>query len=167
MKTFLDLYTMTRPAGLPPNLVVYMTLLLLCWVYALRRGGAPERLAATILAIASLATAAAIPGPQQSFRSVETDVVLIDALCALAFIALALRADRFWPLWLAALQIGGTASHAVKFIDFEAVPRAYAFMLAIWSYPMIALIVAGTWRHRRRLQRFGADQSWSRPLVAP
>ena len=163
MKTFLDLYTQTRIGGMPTNMVVYTSLLLLCWAYALGRGGAPERLGATILAIASFLTAIAWRG---SFRSVEVGVVLIDILCSLAFIALALRADRFWPLWLAALQVGGTAGHAVKLIDPSIIPRAYAFMLAAWAYPMLVLLVAGTWRHQRRLARFGFDKSWSPATAA-
>lgn len=162
MKTFLDLYTMTRLGGLATNVLVYTSLLILCWAYALWRGGAPERIGATVLAIASFLTAAAIGDARGSFQGVEVGVVLIDILCSLAFVALALRADRFWPLWLAALQVGGTAGHAVKLIDSGVVPRAYAFMLAAWAYPMLVLLVAGTWRHQRRLARFGFDKSWSR-----
>lgn len=161
MKTFLDLYTMTRIGGMATNVLVYLILLNLCWAYALWRGGTPERIGATILAVGSFLTAAAIDDGRGSFQGVEVDVVVIDILCSLAFVSLALRADRFWPLWLAALQVGGTAGHAVKFIDPHIVPRAYAFMLAAWAYPMLVLLFAGTWRHRRRLARFGFDKSWS------
>lgn len=161
MKTFLDLYTMTRIGGMATNVLVYLTLLALCWAYSLGRGGAPEKIGATILVVGSLLTAAAIDDGRGSFQGVEVGVVLIDILCSLAFVALALRADRFWPLWIAALQVGGTAGHAVKFIDPHIVPRAYAFMLAAWAYPMLVLLFAGTWRHRRRLARFGVDKSWS------
>ena len=34
-------------------------------------------------------------------------------------------------------------------------------MLVFWSYPMLLLIVLGTFRHQQRLARFGADRSWS------
>ena len=161
MKTFLDIYTQTRIAGMATNVLVYLILLMSCWAYALWRGGTPERIGATILAVGSFLTAAAIGSGRGSFQGVEVGVVLIDILCSLAFVALALRADRFWPLWLAALQVGGTAGHAVKFIDPNIIPRAYAFMLAAWAYPMLVLLFAGTWRHRRRLARFGVDKSWS------
>lgn len=166
MKTFLDLYTMTRIGGMPPNTLVYTSLLMLCWVYALWRGGTPERIGATILVVGSFLTAAAIDDGRGRFQGVEVGVVVIDILCSLAFVALALRADRFWPLWLAALQVGGTAGHAVKFIDPHIIPRAYAFMLAAWAYPMLVLLFAGTWRHRRRLARFGFDKSWSPATAA-
>lgn len=37
----------------------------------------------------------------------------------------------------------------------------YAFALAVWSYPMLFLLVLGTWNHQRRLTRSGVDKSWS------
>ena len=161
MKTFLDLYTQTRIGGMPTNVLVYTALMLACWGYAVGRGGVPERIGATILVVASFLTAAVIDDGRGSFRGVEIGVVVVDILCSLAFVLLALHADRFWCLWIAALQIGGTMGHAVKFVDPGIIPRAYAFTLAIWAYPMLVLLVAGTWRHQRRLARFGVDKSWS------
>lgn len=160
MQTWLHFYTGTRLGSVPLNMVVYSTLMAGCWVYALWRGGAPERLGATILAVASLLTGAAISGPA-SFRSVEIGALLVDLLCLVAFLVLALRAERYWPLWVAALQIVGTAVHAVRFVDPDIIHRTYAFMVSIWAYPMIALMVVGTWRHQQRLARLGSDKSWS------
>ena len=37
---------------------------------------------------------------------------------------------------------------------------AYAVVLTIWSYPILALIASGTFLHRRRLNLYGADRSW-------
>lgn len=172
MRSLLDFYTAAQPSSPAMNVIVYQILLLACWAYALRRGGTPEKIGATILVIGSYLSYAAFrahaafpltqsPGRDISFQSVEFGVLTIDVLCSIAFLALALRADRFWPMWVAALQVLGTASHAVKYIDPEILGRTYAFMLAVWSYPMILLMVIGTWRHRRRLTRFNADRSWS------
>jgi hypothetical protein len=161
MRDLLELYTISR-AGWPPiNMIFYHALLVACWAYALRRGGAPEKIGATILAIGSFLTVAVISERTVRHRSVEVDVLVVDILCLAAFLVLALRADRFWPLWVAALQMIGTAGHAVKFVDPEIVRRAYALMLVIWAYPMIMLLVAGTWRHQLRLARLGTDKSWS------
>ena len=161
MRSLLDFYTIARPGWPPMNIVVYHFLLLACWAYALRRGGAPEKIGATILVVGSLLTSAAASGFPARFRSVEGGILIVDLICVVAFLALALRADRFWPLWVAALQIMGTAVHAAKFVDPAIVGRTYAFMLAIWSYPMILLMITGTWRHQQRLVRFGIDKSWS------
>jgi len=160
MWSFLEFYT-TRHGGWPPlNVLVYNLLLMTCWFYTLLRGGAPERLGATILLIFSWLTVAAIRHATK-FQFLETGVLVVDLFCLAAFVILALRADRFWPLWVAALQVLGVAVHGIKLAEPALIPRTYAFMLAIWSYPMILLMIIGTWRHRTRLIRFGADQSWS------
>jgi hypothetical protein len=165
MSTIPYYYTLfvTPHAGWPPlSVLVYALLMAACWIYSMFRGGPPERLGTTILAIGSVLTAVAIPDDTR-FRSLESGALVVDVLCLAVFVILALRADRFWPLWVAALQLLGVASHGVKFSESNLVPSTYAFMLAIWSYPMIALMVAGTWRHQGRLNRFGHDAAWSPP----
>jgi hypothetical protein len=49
----------------------------------------------------------------------------------------------------------------VKLVDPTLVPSGYAMAMALWSYPMLLLLVLGTFNHRRRLARNGADPSWS------
>ena len=139
----------------------YYILLVLCWIYALLKGGLPERIGTTILAVGSTITMAAISNRTIRFGSIELGVVLVDVAGMVAFILLALRADRFWPLWVTALQIIAVGGHAIKAADPGTIPKAYAFAMAFWSYPMLALLALGTWRHQRRLARNGADPSWS------
>lgn len=139
----------------------YYVLLDLCWMYALLRGGLPERIAATILAIGSTLTVAALSSLAIRFGSIEIGVFLVDVATLVGFLILALRAERYWPLWLTALQILGMAGHAVKEADPSTIRQAYAFALAFWSYPMLLLIAVGTWRHQRRLALYGVDKSWS------
>lgn len=161
MRTLLELYTAIRIAGLPLNFVTYGTLLTICWVYTLSRGGAPERIGATILLIGYGLTAIVISDIAVRFEAIETGVLIIDLLCLAAFGALAVRADRFWPLWLAALQLLTVLAHGVKLIDSDVFRRAYAFLAVVWSYPMIFLLIVGTFRHQGRLRKFGSDKSWS------
>lgn len=160
MRSFLDFYTASHAGWPPTNILVYYLLLVACWAYAVIRGGQPERLGASFLAIFSVLTAAAIPDATR-FRFLEIGALVVDLLCLAAFVMLALRADRFWPLWVAALQLLGVASHGVKFSEPDLIPTTYSFMLSIWSYPMILLMIIGTWRHQRRLARYGVDRSWS------
>lgn len=141
--------------------IAYFTLVGICWLYAMFRGGAPERSGATVLAVGSILTVLAVSGPTQRFGSVELGIFLVDVAALVAFLLIALRAERLWPLWVTALQAIGTAGHAVKLADPDVIPRAYAFVLAFWSYPMLLLLVVGTYRHQRRMARFGADKSWS------
>ncbi|MBV8685800.1 MAG: hypothetical protein JOZ90_08930 [Alphaproteobacteria bacterium] len=139
----------------------YYTILALCWGYALLRGGPPERIGASIIGIGSILSALALSGSTVRFGSVEVGVFYVDVAALLGFLALALYAERYWPLWVTALQAIGTAGHAVKYVDSHVVRLIYAFALALWAYPMLFLIVLGTWRHQKRVAQFGADRSWS------
>jgi len=143
------------------NVVFYFSLLFACWAYALAKGAAPERMGASIIGAGSIVTVLVASGPANRFASVEVGIFLVDAACLVAFLVLALRAHRYWPLWIAGLQLIGTAGHAVKLVDPEIIRRAYWFILGFWSYPMLLLIVLGTYRHQQRLKKFGVDRSWS------
>jgi hypothetical protein len=139
----------------------YLTILLICWAYALLKGGAPERIGASVIGLGSVLSLVAASSSGARFGSVEVGVFLVDVAAFAVFLGLALRAERHWPLWVAALQAIGTAGHAAKLTDPKVIPLAYAFVLAFWVYPMLLLVVMGTWQHQKRLAKFGVDKSWS------
>lgn len=152
---------------------LYYAFALACSLYVGIRGAAPERIAAAVILVGSAVSTAAMSGFK--YASVEIGVFLVDVAALIAFLVLSMRAERLWPLWVSALQIIGTAGHAVKLVDAEVLRTAYAIAMAVWSYPMWFLIVLGTWNHRRRLAKFGVDKSWSsssgrsetRPPIGP
>jgi hypothetical protein len=139
----------------------YFAILAACCVYATLRGAAPERFGAAIFVVASILSFAVVSSPSARFGSLEVGVFAVDATVLVSLLVLALRAERFWPLWAIALHLIETAGHAVKAIDPLVIPKAYAFVLAFWSYPMLALLVLGTWNHQKRLAKNGVDKSWS------
>lgn len=140
---------------------VFYAILALCCLFAWLRGGCPEKAGAAIFTIAALLSTAAASAPVERFGSLEAGVFAVDCAMLLALVALALRAERFWPLWVTALHLIGTAAHAIKLADPSVIRLGYAIALAFWSYPMLALLVLGTWQHQKRLTRFGVDRSWS------
>jgi hypothetical protein len=139
----------------------FRLLLVLCCGYAWWKGGGPERAAAAIYVAGVVLTHLAQNVSGTWWSSVEAGIFAVDVavLCGLA--AVALMAERFWPLWLTALHLLATTGHVVKLADPTLIRWGYAFIIAVWSYPMLALIVVGTLNHQRRLARFGADRSWS------
>lgn len=143
------------------NTLVYFAILFGCCVYTALRGSLPERIGAAILTLGSILTFVTLSSAATIYRSLEVGVFLVDVATLLAFLALALRADRLWPLCITAFQLVGTAGHAVKLVDPHVLPYAYAFALRFWSYPMMLMLLVGTWNHQRRLTRFGVDKSWS------
>ncbi len=132
----------------------YFVFLVLCWGYALLKGGRPERIGTTIIAVGSVFSVAFVPRWVARAEAIESGILLVDLACLAAFILLAMRANRFWPIWVSALVGLSVLGHLARWYDgFEISMRVYAMSLAIWSYPMLALIAIGTFNHHRRAAR--------------
>lgn len=140
---------------------LYLGSLILCTVYCLARGGAPERIGIGIVAAATLLTAMALSPLAGRFRSLETGVFAVDIAALLAFVALALFADRLWPMLIAGLQGAAIGIHVIKITAPDVLPFGYAIGLAIWGYIMLIALAYGTRQHQRRLTTHGVDNSWS------
>lgn len=140
---------------------VFIALLVLATGYALARGGAPEKVAAGLFLAAFVASMLVQSQFPVRFYGVELGVFIVDCAMLAALLAVALRAERFWPIWMTGLQAVAVAAHLAKMANPAVIPWAYAAMLAFWSYPMMAMLAIGTWRHRQRMAAFGADRSWS------
>lgn len=141
--------------------LVFVSLLAAVCLYSWWQGGAPEKIGAAIFAAGSALTHAVLAAPPLRFRSVEDGVLVVDTVGFIAFLILALCANRFWTLWVTGLLGVALVGHLAKLFSPGVLPWAYHVVLSIWSYPILALIVAGTWLHQRRLKRHGRDRSWS------
>ncbi|TFI59813.1 hypothetical protein E2493_02975 [Sphingomonas parva] len=142
------------------RVILFNVLQLAVSSYAMVRGGAPERIVGLSLLIAPGSTRLLQQDFTSRFIGVEVGVLVVDVILLTVLLAVALNADRFWPLWLAAFQLFGTGAHLVRALDAHVERVAYAILMAGWSYPMILILAVGTWRHVRRA-RAGADPDWS------
>lgn len=147
------------------RVVLFFILQLGVSLYALARGGAPERIVGLALLIA---TALGVVMHQPfigRFVTVDWGLLGVDLVLLVVLVAVALNADRFWPLWVAAFHMLATGAHLVRGVDYGIEPVAYAILLASWSYPIILLLAVGTLRHGERRRRNGHDLDWSFPLT--
>lgn len=134
-----------------PNL--FRILLVLVALYALVRGRRDERQVGIIFVVGVIATELVLPAPRQRFAGVELPLMLVDVAVFLGFTWVALRSERFWPLWIAAFQLTAIFGHVLKAIDIHLFSRAYAAALLVWAYPMLLVLAVGTWRGARRANR--------------
>ena len=134
----------------------YYALLLFVSAYAFLRGSADERIAAATCILATFATNL-VYSPRGSYVDVELGVLLVDIGALSAFTILALRSDRFWPMWIAGLQLTTVIAHVLKSVELDLMPQAYAAAARFWVYPIFLIIVVGTFRSARR--RGGARQT--------
>ena len=132
------------------RILLFNVLQVLASGYAFARGGGPERaMGAAMLAAAATTYLAGRELPYR-FVSVEGGVLGVDAMLLLAMLLIALNADRWWTMWVVALQALGTGAHLARALDPHLDRTAYGIMISAWSYPMVLLLVIGTLRHDRR-----------------
>jgi hypothetical protein len=86
------------------------------------------------------------------YSGVELGLFAIDAAVLAGFVAVALQSPRFWPLWVAGLQLTSSTSHLLKAVDIHLLPKAYGAAVALWSYPILVILAIGTWRGQRRMR---------------
>jgi hypothetical protein len=138
-----------------------IVLLLTAGLFASRRGGPPEKLGALIIA-ALLFTDIAYHwrfGPS-GFIEVDPFHLVLDGAELVAIWAIALHANRIWPLWAAAAQLICVAGHVAALIEPGGMSRAYWTMTQIPFFIQIAALLLGTAFHARRTQRIGCYRNW-------
>jgi hypothetical protein len=129
-------------------MLFFAFLLFGCFFYALARGGWAERIGTLNMVAGSLATVAVNSPLAVRYASVEVSILLVDVAVLLPFLALALRSDLYWPLWTTALQLLVVLGHAARLSHPAMLPFGYGFLLAVWSYPQLAIMVAAIWARR-------------------
>ncbi|MCJ7421564.1 hypothetical protein [Sphingomicrobium astaxanthinifaciens] len=135
---------------LPP--LVYTLILLAVCGYAFVAGGREHKVVASVSVIASIVTVVVMGPVERRYGGVEMGVLLVDLAVLAVYVALALRSDRFWPLWVAGLQLTTSFSHAAKAVNLALLPQAYAAAARFWVYPILLILLIATVRHALRLR---------------
>lgn len=108
------------------------------------RGGGPERLGTASLAACSFATQLVANIPALEVGAAEMGVLLVDLTLLAIVLLIALKTDRFWPLWVCGFHLVGTGTHLVMLVQPDILPEAYRLVRGLWAYPMMVAIVVGT-----------------------
>lgn len=137
------------------NVVLAATVALALW-----KGGAPERVVAAALLAAAAATRLVQRNATGMFEAVELDILAIDLILLAVLASVAIQANRLWPIWVAGIHGLAVGAHAAKAHD-PAIPAwIYGLVVGKVAYPMLALLLWGVVRHRRRLALYGCDPAW-------
>ena len=120
-----------------PHYVIYWAILLLICAFAFWRGRQEERIAAGACLVATIVTVWIDPAGSAALCAMEPAQLAVDGAMLAAFVTIALRSERFWPLWVAGLAADHEHSHLMKAIDSDLLPRAYAAAAVLWSYPIL------------------------------
>ena len=130
--------------------LVFGTLLWAICIYALRRGGTEERIAALGMFLNSYLTLLVVSPFATRFTHVELPIAIVVIALSLLLLWISLRSRKFWPLWLTAMQVLSTLAHFAPYVP-HIIPWAYGSAVALWMYLM--LIVLGFAIHRGQRER--------------
>ena len=129
------------------NQFAFFSIMIVTCGTALWLGRNSERWTAIVLILASIASLIA---QSSKFFQPESGILLIDLALLSYLVWLALRSDRFWPMYAAGFQIIGTLIHVARITDDSIFQSAYATGQILWSYPVLLTLAAGTWFEARR-----------------
>lgn len=99
-------------------------------------------------------------GPR-SFRNFDASRMLIDVVSAGLFIAVAMRANRLYPLAIAAAQLVAVIGSVAVLLSSDGWSQAFWAMTQLPLLLQLLLLTGGTIAHRYRLARVGAYNCWS------
>lgn len=143
--------------------IIFFGLLFGSCGYALLKGTRDARIVAMVTLAATFASLFLV----SQYAGVEVGVLAVDAVVLLAFTGVALKSDRFWPLWITGLQLTTTFGHALRALEDDMVPIAYAVALRFWSYPIQIILIIAVWRSTSRDRLKKAPATAERLAVAP
>lgn len=138
--------------------IVYLFALFWGCGYALLRGGGPERWGAAIILCGMILSNLAAWRSGQLYHATDTLFFLIDLVEAVGLVVLACVANRFWPLWVAMLQLDAVFTEIVMFAQ-STPPFSYGLALRLFALPLPILVGIGALRHRQRVAKAPAIQA--------
>jgi hypothetical protein len=142
-----------------PHYVIFIALFIGSTLYAFWKGGGPERWAAGILLVGVVLTGLAEHFETARFSTIQWCVAAVDCFVLAGFMTIALLSTRYWPMWLAALQIIQLSSDFTRALP-GMIDLVYAIASSLIGYPLCIIIAMGTARHRLRTARHGAQHAW-------
>lgn len=110
------------------------------------RGKSDERVASFVCVGGALLTALVGNRVASSSSAFYVWAFMVDSAVFAGFLAIALRSSRFWPMWVAGLQLTTVTVHLLMIIAPDLPGGVSLAALAFWSYPILILIAVGAWR---------------------
>lgn len=87
-----------------------------------------------------------------------------DLTAAIAFLVIAVNANRNYPLSIAAFQLVSVAAHLAREMLEAMTPIAYAILVIGPTHFITIILAIGLIRHVRRRKRFGEYRDWRMPI---
>lgn len=121
--------------------VLFWLLAISACAVALAWGGRDGRWGAAMVISASALTM--VLSDANSWLNTNMAVMMVDAAMLMGMVALAMVSRSYWPMWFAAFQLIGTATHLATIMVPTIVPMLYQMMSGLWAIPTLLAMVLG------------------------
>ncbi|UVO50143.1 hypothetical protein M0208_06275 [Sphingomonas sp. SUN019] len=135
---------------MPTHVVVFYSLLATAVSTAFLIGGRPEKQVAGMLLAATCFSKLVAWQPLAHFANFEPALFATDVLLLVGLGRVALRSDRYWPIWLTALHAYSVIAHVARALNTDTNVTVYLANSAMTADPGLVLLTVGSWRHWRR-----------------
>ena len=126
---------------------------------AVFRGGAPERWVALILLVTAVADLAFVMTAGEMVTR-DLRILVLDCALAVAITIIALHAERYWPMLIAAFLIVGAELQIGVWLAPVHEQQVYKVAHAASAYPILLTLLAGTLRHWWRTRKL-PERDWT------
>lgn len=128
--------------------ILFWALTILCCTYGAVFGGRDGRMVAAIFITGALLT---IPAQilQESWNQVAWPVMIVDFAVLVGLYWVAMRTNRWWPLWVTGFHLIAMTSHLAVLVAPHFAARVYFGLATLWAVPMLLVILIGVARDRR------------------
>lgn len=133
-------------------------------IWAFHRGAQPERACAAVfvgMIVLDRSYHALITRSYEVY-AVDFWTFALDLTVLALLIPISLRANRIYPMALAALQLIAVNAHIARDAFTQITPFAYVVMYIVPSYGQLMVLTCGVWAHVRRAERSGPYRDWRR-----
>lgn len=107
------------------------------------RGGEPERVGAAVCAVGLLASL--LVQDDARLRGPQWGLMIVDAGMLAAYVGVAWKSRRSWPVWAAALQSLVVMCHLLTLIDRRPPILAFYAVMNLASYGILLALAVGVW----------------------
>lgn len=135
-------------------LQIFFVLLLLCCVYSAWFGGKDARLAVGMMVIAVFATRAVTLA-----FTVRWPLMIVDTGLFAGLLAISLKSQRYWPLWVTGLHGVTVASHIATLLGPPIPYPVYHGIIAVWSIPVLVVMTLGVMLDQKKGDQNGLCHS--------
>lgn len=122
--------------------LLFWLLAFVCCGFAAMYGGRSGREVA-LACLAGIVTTFVVTGDDRAWITPHLAAAAVDTLLFVVLLWIVIRSDRWFPIWLAGLQLVTVISHAGSIFAPTFAPKIYFLLQSFWAIPMFITLVVG------------------------